>query len=248
VTVLLFIGPWTDINGRKIPIIVSSAGVVSFTAMIMVYQLFLRTANLSALSLLCFVMFPMYISGGIGVLGMSCYSYIADTSQAKIRTVRTGILSAFIRSGTPIGLALGGGLTQLGVSTLTCLTVALFMGFMALAILILRVKNIKPEMCPDNEENSVKLSQRSVWIRYNPIVKLWESLAIIFKPRKQKHVFLILILAHICDVAPSSGNLIKFIFVICLIALNYKKNVNNLILQESFLCSISSSGKDCNGT
>jgi len=205
VLVVLFIGPWSDANGRKFPILLSVSGVVSLTVMILIYHVFLRSAHISVLGLMWLVGLPMTLSGGAAVFAMSAYSYIADTTTPKNRTVRTGVLSAAVRSGTPMGFAIGGGMTKLGVGTLTSLIVALVMGLFALVIVVFRVKNTKPEICPIEARNSAKRSQRSAWIRYNPLIKLWESLAIVFKKRKEKHIFLILILAHICYAAPGSG-------------------------------------------
>lgn len=42
------------------------------------------------------------------MFGMSAGSYICDTTTPKNRTVRMGVFSASVRSGTPIGFVVGG--------------------------------------------------------------------------------------------------------------------------------------------
>lgn len=223
VLVVLFVGPWSDRNGRKIPLLLSASGIFFFPCTMLIFYLLLEKLKLSALLLTMFVIGPITITGGASVYCMSAYSYIADTTTNKNRTVRTGVVSASVRSGTPIGFAIGGGLTKLGVGTVTSLIIAMGFGAGAFLILLLRVKNTIPGR--DSEESkeieeqispTIVKKNKSAWKKYNPLRKLWQTLAILFKKRENKGFFLLLILCHICYAAPGSGNLICNNFHNCL--------------------------------
>lgn len=101
----------------------------------------------------------------------------------------------------------------MGVGTVTSLLVAIGLGVVALLILFFAVKNTAPRKDKDDDKSSEedgtvalsKKKKRSAWIRYNPLTKLWEALAILIKKRKDKSVFMLLIICHICYAAPGSG-------------------------------------------
>jgi MFS family permease len=199
ILVVLFIGPWSDANGRKIPLLISVSGLVAFSSTMLIC--YLNLGQLTAIQLSLVAMLPMSITGGGVVFTMSAYSYISDTTNSKDRTVRTGLLSAFIRSGTPFGFAIGGVLTKLGFSTVTSLLTSMSIGVMALLIVLVTVKNPIKEP----KEEGPKNKRRPVWVRYNPFLKLVQAFAILFKKRENYGTFLLLIVTFVCYAAPGSG-------------------------------------------
>lgn len=189
--------------------------------------------KINALSLSLLAMLPITISGGGVVFSMSAYSYISDTTTSKNRTVRTGLLSASIRSGTPIGFAIGGTMTKMGVGTVTSLIVSLGMALIAFIIVLFRVKGpdqIKREReiqegvsgeekakTEKEAESRTPKKKRSAWIRYNPLTKLIEALAILFKARENRGTFYLLIVVFVCYAAPGPGNnfnISKYLFIL----------------------------------
>ncbi|OXA62353.1 solute carrier family 46 member 3 [Folsomia candida] len=208
VLVVLFIGPWSDSNGRKIPLLISCMGMLSFSGMMILCYFLLDKVKLNALTLTLLVMGPITLSGGGHVFGMSAYSYIADTTSEKSRTLRTGVLSASVRSAMPIGYAIGGGLNKFGVKITTSLMLAMGLGLVGFVILLLTVKNVRPKNTEvDDVDGSevTKRKKRSAWIRYNPLTKLWQAFAILWKKRKDRVGFWLLIVAHMSYAAPGSG-------------------------------------------
>ncbi|OXA63563.1 proton-coupled folate transporter [Folsomia candida] len=217
VLVVLFIGPWSDANGRKMPLLMSCVGIFSYSGLMLLGYFLLGKVKLTAMALTLMVVGPITITGGGAVFAMSAYSYIADTTSEKSRTLRTGVLSASVRSGTPIGFAIGGGLTRFGVGTVTSLFVAMGLAMISFVIMLLTVKNTAPKKIGVDEvdegdefEDGVKVAKkpkkkRSAWIRYNPLTKLWQALAILWKKRKDRFGFWLLIVAHMSYAAPGSG-------------------------------------------
>jgi len=199
ILVVLFVGPWSDVNGRRIPLIVSLSGLSSFPILSLVCYFLM--GKLTAIQISLLAMIPITITGGAVVFGMSAYSYISDTTTIKNRTVRTGVLSASLRAGTPLGFAVGGILTKVGVGVVPSLIFAAAISLVALLILIFTIKDIKPVGIDVDET----IKKRSAWIRYNPLTKLIQALAILFTKRNNHHIFLLLVICHICYAAPGGG-------------------------------------------
>jgi hypothetical protein len=74
-------------------------------------------------------------------------------------------------------------------------------------MLLVRVENFIPKGAENDDDLGIggQRRKRSKWIRYNPLTKLWKALAVLFKKRKDKSIFLLLIICHVCYAAPGSG-------------------------------------------
>ncbi|XP_021967778.2 uncharacterized protein LOC118433628 isoform X2 [Folsomia candida] len=143
VFVVFFTGPWSDTHGRKIPLVISTMGLMLMPTMMIVGYLCLGKISAVYISLLA--MLPTTLSGGATVYSMSAGSYICDTTTPKNRTVRMGVFWASVRSSTPIGFMLGGLLMKCQVGMVKSLLIPVGLSGLAFLIVFLKVRNGKPE-------------------------------------------------------------------------------------------------------
>lgn len=100
----LFVGAWSDANGRKLLIILPFVGnLLSFLAYILNYHFFYELPTLHLLwgSV-------VGLSGGYICLNLGLYGYVSDISSAEDRTMRLSILNGVFSGGYIVGTALGG--------------------------------------------------------------------------------------------------------------------------------------------
>lgn len=213
VLVVLFIGPWSDANGRKIPLLISVTGMMIMPSMMIVG--YLNLGKIRALYMALLAMLPMTLTGGVVVFGMSAGSYICDTTTPKNRTVRMGVFSASVRSGTPIGFVVGGLLMKLQVGIVKSLLISVCLSGCAFLIVLLTVKKGRPEEISVNGgEIAVKnRREESCWRKYNPVSKLIQAFAILFQKRDNPWRFYLLILVHVCYAAPGAEHSMVYLFV-----------------------------------
>ena len=103
-TVFLFLGPWGDLVGRKIPLIFPIVGALLYSACNILNSVFIR-AHLGYLLIGNFV---NGCSGGfIGML-MACHSYITHITAPENRIVRIGILQGMSFLSSTFGTAVSG--------------------------------------------------------------------------------------------------------------------------------------------
>jgi len=198
VVVVLFVGPWSDANGRKGPLLMSQTGLLSLPILILLCHI-LR-GKLSAIQMYFLIMIPSTVTGGTVVFAMSAYSYIADTTTTENRTLRTGLLTVAMRAGIPLAFALGGVLTRFGIGVVHILLVATALSLVALLILIFTIKSIPP-VCHDESSTPTRTRR----IKYNPLTKLVQTLSMLVKNRENRQTFLLLIVCHVCSTAPHQG-------------------------------------------
>ncbi|XP_047518157.1 proton-coupled folate transporter-like isoform X2 [Pieris napi] len=109
--IILFIGAWSDKTGNRkalmiIPIlgeIISSFGLCLATYFLLEWPLWV-TGLIEAL--------PSALSGSFAVAFMGSTSYVADVTTVESRTLRMGVVSLIVSVGFPLGIALGGYLTE----------------------------------------------------------------------------------------------------------------------------------------
>ncbi|XP_026816758.1 proton-coupled folate transporter-like [Rhopalosiphum maidis] len=95
----LFLGPWSDINGRLPLFLAAISGIVVSNCM---YCVFSTIPSLPpVMFLLCSI--PVAISGGGGALFIASFCYIVDITDFKTRAFRLGVLQTFISLGSIIG-------------------------------------------------------------------------------------------------------------------------------------------------
>ena len=96
--VALFIGPWSDRNGRKPVMIIPMLGYV-FGTMFLLLNIY--NMDWPANYLLINGVFSIF--GGIVVFLIGMYSYIADITSVRARTTRIGVIDIFFYGGVPTG-------------------------------------------------------------------------------------------------------------------------------------------------
>lgn len=100
VLVVLFLGPWSDKNGRKLPMMFPLIGLV---LSISIYMLNYWFESWPAEYIL-FASIPTGLCGGSASLFMSINSYIADVSTPETRTSRISLLYGFITVSLPVSM------------------------------------------------------------------------------------------------------------------------------------------------
>ena len=96
--VALFIGPWSDKNGRKPVMMIPMAGYILSTLW---YLLNIHYLHWPATYLLASGVTQIF--GGFVVFLIGMYSYMADITSTRARTTRIGVLDIFLYAGVPAG-------------------------------------------------------------------------------------------------------------------------------------------------
>lgn len=143
-SVVLFIGPWGDRAGRKMPIVVSLIGAIFATGSAVLNALYMS----APLSYLLIGAILNGLCGGYIAALMSMYTYIAQVSTAENKTVKIGILEAMIFLSGTLGTAISGVMLD---RTSYVFVFSLLTGTMVVAVIytLLWVDNILPEVTED---------------------------------------------------------------------------------------------------
>ncbi|XP_069118185.1 proton-coupled folate transporter-like [Argopecten irradians] len=104
ITVTLFLGPWGDRLGRKIPLMLTIIGNMLLTVCNLVVS---SHTNISIKYILVGKIINGMTGGFIGLM-MSVYSYIGHVSSAQNRTSRVGIVEAMIFLSGTAGVLISG--------------------------------------------------------------------------------------------------------------------------------------------
>lgn len=139
-SVVLFLGPWGDRLGRKIPVISPLIGAALAGINNIINSVYMD-APLEYLLIGCFL---NGIMGGFIAALMAMYSYIAHVSTPEYRTVKIGILEAMIFLSGTVGTALSGVILD---RTSYVFVFSFLEGIMVLALLytIFWIDNVKPD-------------------------------------------------------------------------------------------------------
>ena len=109
VIVSLFLGPWSDVNGRKPLMIFPMIGTILTQVIYIVntYLSFLRAEYILLTSI-------GSLFGGFTGFLIGVYSYIADVSSGRSRTSRIALLDLFVFMGFPVGTFISGPVFKYG--------------------------------------------------------------------------------------------------------------------------------------
>ena len=180
----IFIGPLTDRFGRRFAIVSASFGAIisSLLMMIIVYQ---------ELDLYYFIAANLVSSffGGFGVLFAGTFSYIADISSHKTRSLRIGILELMIY----ISSALTSVLVGIWLSEVNCdFTSLTWAPFLCYIISLLYSLFLLPESLPKaqgrqaveekTDNNKLEILWKGILLYFRPklvTVKLWICLGVL---------------------------------------------------------------------
>lgn len=143
-SVVLFIGPWGDKAGRKMPIVICLVGAVFATGSAAVNAAYM----LAPLPYLLIGGFLNGLCGGYIAALMSMYTYIAQVSTKENKTVKMGLLEAMVFLSGTLGTATSGVMLD---NTSYVFVFSLLTGTMVLAVIytLLWVDNIVPEVDED---------------------------------------------------------------------------------------------------
>ncbi|XP_023217606.1 proton-coupled folate transporter-like [Centruroides sculpturatus] len=98
------LSPWSDKYGRKFPILISTFGLILEGIGLTIVSI-IRSAPAYFIII---AGIPSGIFGGYLMAISSCYTYVADITREKTRTVKFTILQCFFVLADPIGMELGG--------------------------------------------------------------------------------------------------------------------------------------------
>lgn len=164
----IFMGPLTDQFGRKFAIALANFGsMISSLLVIMIVYM--------ELDLNYFIVSSVVSSffGGFGVLLMGTFSYIADISSHKIRSLRIGILDVMVY----ISSALTSLLAGVWLSEVDCnFTSLTWVPLICYTISLLYTLLLVPESLPKAQRQAKKASN-------NKLKVLWKGILLYFRPK-----------------------------------------------------------------
>ncbi|CAH4030465.1 unnamed protein product [Pieris brassicae] len=201
--IILFIGAWSDKTGNRkalmiIPILgetISAFGLFLATYFLLEWPLWV-TGLIESL--------PSALSGSFAVAFMGSTSYIADVTTVESRTFRMGVVSLIVSVGFPLGIALGGYLTEvLGfLRVFIAMTVLFAIGFIHTYF---HIKDVRRQPL-----------QGTVWSKLTQFFNfdIFLSFLNLFRGKKLLRVIL-LICAYIVIIGPIFGETtLKFLYAL----------------------------------
>ena len=109
IIVSLFLGPWSDVNGRKPLLIFPQIGIMLTQS---IYVMNAYQTSLPGEFILLASIGSLF--GGMTALFIGVYSYISDVSTGQARTYRIALIDLFVFVGYPLGTFLSGPLYKYG--------------------------------------------------------------------------------------------------------------------------------------
>lgn len=178
--VFLFIGPWGDRVGRKIPLIFPIVGALFYSVCNLINSVYMK-AHLGYLLIGNVI---NGISGGYVALLMAVHSYVAHISLPEERIVRIGILQGMSFLSSTLGTATSGIMLDRTGYVFVFGTLAVVMAITLLYILIW-VDNIVPE---EQEQG------RSGWFQTLFLKSMKDVCLCVYDKRSSKHFWSIALL------------------------------------------------------
>ena len=137
---VLFLGPLSDMHGRKPPMIGVLIGFISLSLVYLAVAIF-KTLPAEVMYLGTLL---VSLSGTWVVFNMSVYSYVADITSPETRTKRMGFADAIWYLGSPMGTFLGGYIYKYG-GYVGVYSTSAFIWTLSLLYLIIFVKESRPK-------------------------------------------------------------------------------------------------------
>lgn len=206
---IIFIGAWSDRTGRRkpgmlMPIVgefLTSVGLILCTYFF--YELPMEVAGLTE------AIFPA-MTGGWMTMFMAVFSYVADITTIKTRTLRIGVVNVFCSVGIPIGTALSGILyRELGSYGVYTISSMLYMFSFMYGLFAVRESGKKKEM---EKEAKVDPNQSEGCLKkFFDLHHIKEAFAVAFKDdghsRRLRIVLLMVVVVVV--MGPMHGKLVK---------------------------------------
>jgi len=96
----LFLGPWSDKHGSKIPMVIP---LIGYTMSASLFYVFSYIENLDP-GLLLLASVPVALSGGMIAFVLSAFRYVASITSTENRSFRIAVAEGSWFVGSPIGL------------------------------------------------------------------------------------------------------------------------------------------------
>ncbi|RXG53047.1 Solute carrier family 46 member 3 [Armadillidium vulgare] len=195
---VLFMGSWSDRNGRKIPLILPLVGslVGTLVCLINAWIWWLNPAHILVSSV------PRALTGGSKSFMMVCYSYITDISSDDSRTTRIAFLDVMFMAGPPMAYFLSDILFKtVGYTGVYSISSVMLLFCIIYTIFILKETRgpfASEESLPESIETSKKYS------KFFNVEHFKETLNIITK-RRQNRNRILLLMVLICLMNFRSG-------------------------------------------
>nr|CAH0103279.1 unnamed protein product [Daphnia galeata] len=208
IILVLFLGPWSERNGRKLPMIIPLIGHICSVSMYILNYYFTSWPA----EYILFASLPCGLFGGTATLLMALNSYIADITTTQSRTSRISIMYGCMAISYPIANFISiyiysyGGFfaiwgTSLGLGVITLCYIIFFIkdsrGHESEEDQIENNYSSVNNYSPDNEESDTSgtIRCRCDSVAFN----LWECFAVTFQPRNgYKRACLSILLASMC--------------------------------------------------
>lgn len=212
IVLALFIGPWSDKNGRKPLMLLPLFGfmVSTFVWILNVYYM-----EWPAKYLLVSGVYSFF--GGIACLLIGMYSYLADVTSLRSRTTRIGLLDIFLFAGIPSGTFLSAyifkyfGYYGIFLSVLVIQTLCIL-------YIVVKIKDTRgpsSDYCyPDSEMDNVPTSTFRRYLSIVDFHQLFDVFRVSFKKREHnfRRVIIILIFLMLLNVTIFSDGGILYLY------------------------------------
>lgn len=206
---VIFQGSWSDIHGRKLALLLPCFG---FTVQALTFFACKFFEGWDAYTVVLISTIPKCLSGSDVTFRMAALSYISDISTKHGRTLRTGLISAALGLGVPVGFALGGAAVKSSLGTDVPFLISACISATSFVTILLLVDN-RPKIPNDEKnidtENQASVSKERRCLTLSNIKSVLRSLVLSFDgvSTAVRLQLVILIVAIICVLAPIQGNL-----------------------------------------
>lgn len=198
-------GSWSDLYGRKVPLLLPCIGFIS-----QALSLFLCTyfESWDGYSVMLISTIPKCIAGSDVTFRMAAQSYITDITTKSSRTVRTGLISAALTLGVPVGFAIGGAAVKASINSEIAFLCSAAICTVAFIHILLFVDN-KPKIVTEQQKPSVKINanEQRKWLTHSNLISMLRSLILSFDgvSTSNRIQIFVLISAIVCINAPIQG-------------------------------------------
>jgi PCFT/HCP family folate transporter-like MFS transporter 1/3 len=205
---VLFIGAWSDRNGRKIPMVaVLIAYVIQDLGLILCSEV-RSTWLTSSWTIVVLTSLVPGLVGGDQSFGMTVFNHITDTSTDDERTFLNGCAMAFIFGGVAFGYLLGGlATTLLTYTEIFLCTMVIELGVLAYIWFYLEDRKGTSSSASGIDANTQGYGFLSTLKSFGDLNLVRDTFQTIFKRRdgKVRMALFLLVLAHIFAQTPWMG-------------------------------------------
>jgi len=215
----LFIGPWSDRFGRKLLMVVPLTGYIGYNVWFLINVIWFDQMYPEWLMIEMFTFWP----GGFFCLFLGAYSYAADRSSTKTRTLRIAVIDFVFFTGLAIGTGVAGRVNEYG-GFKAIYSIGLVCQFLAFIYGILAIKENKKTLefddklvqCVEdgtNRNHSVSGKQKPRAMTFRSVFSLEHiknSFGVVFKPREDgsRHFIVLLVASFAIYTYANTGTIL----------------------------------------